>query len=306
MAYEVKILADSIASGVRLTTAVMTYPRIIHSEVMTHRVLSRNAASSRAIPVEKNIARVLDEPFIPEAFASNKKGMQGGDDLDEREQLLARSAWLQARSEAVYGAQRLAQLGVHKHWANRLLEPFSWITTVATATEWDNFFALRCALTVAPEFQKVAKMFREAREASTPRELRPGEWHLPYVESDDYGEGFGRFADDSAARHLWWAKLSIARCARVSYLTHEGKRDVDADVALYEKLLAPGHMSPLEHAARVATDEDVENFSRWIPLAGHGGDAGVSVPPTHYGNFRRPWVQHRKDIPGEAVWTPRP
>lgn len=150
MSYQVKILADSVAQGVRLTSLVATYPRIIHSEVMTHRTFSRNAASSRAIPVEKNIERVLADPFVLETFHKNQKGMQGGEALDETSQQAAQEIWHDAREAAVYSARELAKLGTHKHLANRLLEPHSWITTVITATEWDNFFALRCAATPTP------------------------------------------------------------------------------------------------------------------------------------------------------------
>jgi hypothetical protein len=290
MSYEVKILADSVASGVRLTTVQATYPRIIHSEVMTHRVLSRNAASSRAIPVSKSIERVLADPFIPEAFAANVRGMQGGAELDEEGQRLARANWKIGLDAAVKAAEGLAALGTHKHWANRLLEPYSWITTVITATEWDNFFALRCHPMAAPEFQKIAGMMRDAMAASEPIERGPGSWHLPFV---GYEGGVREDYDVSDVMTL--VKLSVARCARVSYLTHDGKRDVDADLSLYAKLTSasPPHLSPCEHAARVATDDDVERFSRWVPLLGL---------PAFYGNFRKPWIQHRKDLENEQVF----
>lgn len=267
MSYSVQILADSIANNVRLVTLAATYPRIIHSEMMTHRNFSRNAASSRAVPVEKSIERVLADPFVPEAFAKNVKGMQGGEELANDEQAAARGLWTGAMIDATVNARALAKLGVHKHWANRLLEPWSWITTVITATEWENFFALRCHPAAAPEFQKIAGMIRLAMAESQPEKLAVGGWHLPFVQESEM------YLPDA---HL--VKLSVARCARVSYLTHDGKRDVETDLALYEKLLTNGHLSPFEHAA--------------CALFEHNGEP--------LGNFRWPWMQHRKLIPNES------
>lgn len=291
MSYQVKILADSTAHSVRLTTLQTTYPRIIHSELMTHRVFSRNAASSRAIPVEKNIERVLADPFIPEAFAANKKGMQdaGTDGVDQE---WARTQWRIGKDAAVSTARALATAGVHKHWANRLLEPFSWITTVISATDWENFFALRCHADAAPEFQKIAGTMREAMADSDPEELAPGDLHLPFVDYtvfDRNGE-----PDENPERQLHintQVKLSVARCARVSYLTQDGKRDIVADLALYERLKTSGHLSPFEHAARVATDEE---YQAYIQHEGFG---------EFVGNFRFPFIQHRKDLVGEAVFA---
>lgn len=290
MSYSVKILADSIASDVRLTTLEVTFPRIVLAEFNTHRVFSRNSASSRAIPVEKNIERVLADPFVPAAFAKNQKGMQAVNEFGEDEQALARQHWLEGLRAAVERAGSLANIGVHKQWANRLLEPYAWHSCIVTATEWENFFALRCSPMAQPEIRTVAEMMRAVMEASTPEQLAPGGWHLPLVQPDELS-----MPDDILV------KLSVARCARVSYLTHEGKRDAGADHALYDRLLQSGHMSPFEHAARVATDEDVEDFSRRVPIYGLF-ERDVLVPPAFYGNFRKPWVQHRKLIAGEAVF----
>lgn len=287
MTYEAKVLADSIASGVRLTTLQVTYPRIIHSEVMTHRVFSRNAASSRAIPLAKSIERVMRDPFVPEAFAHNVRGMQGGSDFDYDTNELAREGWMRSCADAMRHAEALAKLGVHKHWANRLLEPYSWITTIVSGTEWENFFALRCHKDAAPEFQKIAGMMRATMATSTPEVLAPGGWHLPMVQPGEM-----TFPDDILV------KLSVARCARVSYLTHEGKRDAGADHALYDKLVnaSPRHLSPCEHAARVATVEDVEHFGE------RSSDGEDLTTPGFVGNFAWPWIQHRKLIVGEAVF----
>jgi hypothetical protein len=289
VSYECKILADSVdttAYKTRLTTMQITFPRIVLAEFNTHRMFSRNSASSRAIPVEKNIGRVLFDPFIPTAFAMNKRGMQAGVELDERDNSKAQDAWLRARDAAVAQANALADLGVHKQWANRLLEPFGWHTVIVTATEWENFFALRCHAAAAPEIRTIAEMMRDALAASTPREVVVGAWHLPLVLPIDYDEV-------TQVRVAWepLVKLSIARCARVSYLTHDGKRDVDADLVLYERLKTSGHLSPFEHAAFVVGDTLRETY----PWASESEFCG---------NFRLPWISHRKTISGEAVWTP--
>lgn len=276
MGYEAKILADSIASGVRLTTLQVTLPRIVLAEFNTHRTLSRNSASSRAIPVEKRIAQVLEDPFVPEAFGANQRGMRAGEVLEDAHQEKSRHAWLLAAEYACERAADLAAFGVHKQWANRLIEPFSWHTIIVTATEWANFFALRCSPEAQPEIRRAAELMREAMKTSEPRELHPGQWHLPLVFEQDLVQTATRTSDR--------AKLSVARCARVSYLTHEGKRDPKADLELHDRLLKSGHMSPFEHAAQVLD---------------RGADA------LNRGNFAWPWWQYRKQLPGEAVFAPR-
>lgn len=140
MKTQAKIIRDSIApNGIRLTSLECVYPRIIHAEVMTHRVFSRNAASSRAIPVQKMIRMVQENPYVPSSWGTNQKGMQAGEDLDERDASKARDTWLHARDAAVSYAEKLLDVGVHKQLTNRLLEPFLWYTCLITATEWNNW-----------------------------------------------------------------------------------------------------------------------------------------------------------------------
>jgi thymidylate synthase ThyX len=74
-----KIIADSISEseyGDRITTFELEYPRFIHGELMTHRLFSRNAASSRAIPINKMMDQVLTAPAMPVEWGLNKSGMQ--------------------------------------------------------------------------------------------------------------------------------------------------------------------------------------------------------------------------------------
>lgn len=259
MGYEAKVLADSVSpAGVRLTTLEVTFPRFILAEVNTHRMLSRSSASSRAIPVEKRIKAVEEDPFVPEAFGRNRKGMQATEVLEGNDAPDAQEEWSAAARNAVVYAKGLARLGVHKQHANRLLEPFLWHTAIISATEWDNFFALRCHPDAQPEFRRTAEAMRDARDASTPRTIH--NWHLPYVDPEE------KLALEVAGMSLPdVALVSSMRCARVSYLTHDGKRDPEADKARALELIAAGHMSPFEHAAHALAESTtfVGNFRGW-------------------------------------------
>lgn len=163
------ILADSVnPSGVRLTTFLLTYPRFIHSEFMTHRVFSRNAASSRAIPVKKMIRAVLDTPAMPVRWGATQKGMQASKDLTGWRKAMCRWVWLRGRDLAVLVARTLLFLRLHKQIANRVLEPWSHITVLATASDLQNFFALRAHKDAQPEFQVLAFSMLADYLTSTP------------------------------------------------------------------------------------------------------------------------------------------
>lgn len=267
MAYAAKIIADSVsAAGARLVTMEVTFPRLVLAEFNTHRVFSRNSASSRAIPVAKQLARIREEPFVPDSWGLNQAGMQAEREADEPTAAAARDTWLAARDRAVEQAEELLRLGIHKQLANRLLEPFMWHTVIVTATEWSNFFALRANAMAQPEIRIAAALMLAAFEQSAPEPVPDGGWHLPLLQPD---ERDGTFEHTEDAR-----RISAARCARVSYLTHGGVRDRDADLGLYRRLVDGGHLSPLEHVATPEPD------GAWV------------------GNFRG-WRQLRKTIPNE-------
>jgi thymidylate synthase ThyX len=260
MGFSARILQDSIsAQGARLTSMEVRYPRFIHSEMMTHRVFSRNAASSRAIPIAKMIAAVRDEPAMPIHWGVNQTGMSARENVTPEVEALARAQWGEALADALRHAERLSskEINLHKQLVNRLLEPFAWITVIITATEWANFFTQRCHPDAQPEIHHIANLMLAAYRASTPEPIAPGRWHLPLIQADE------RDLPDEML-----CKISVARCARVSYLTHDGKRDHEKDLELYERLLgggANGHWSPFEHVATPSArvDERSGNFIGW-------------------------------------------
>lgn len=291
----------------RLTTFELRYPRFIHAELMTHRVFSRNASSSRAIPIQKLIDEVQKDPAMPVFWGKNQAGMQAREELSRcpafdvdpmapMEDFLspfmnANIEWSRARDFAVHAVKRLMTIGLHKQLANRLLEPWSHITVLVTSTDWANWYALRNHPDAQPEMKALAEVMLIAHRGSTPQALQSGDWHLPYVtdlEKRLISEGLigdRRHLEDP----LFLPKLSAARCARVSYLKHDGGEPTYAeDLILYDRLMGgnPKHASPTEHQARVPVDEDYDS----------GDDF------RHPSNLCR-WTQHRKLIEGESTNT---
>jgi len=256
--YAVQIIADSInISGNRLTTFQLTYPRFIHPEFLTHRMISRNSQSSRAMPTSKILEQVQNNPVMPVEWGKNRKGMTAGEELSSEDIKWCKLEWLTCRDTAVYIARILMDRGVHKQVVNRILEPYSTITTISTATDWLDFFRLRCAEDAQPEIRNLAMLMRDRYYENKPIDMGSVGWHLPYITEDgseediDYPLSFHKIA-----------RISSARCARVSYLTHDGKRDIEKDLKLADMLEKDRHMSPFEHSAMALPDgERVANFS---------------------------------------------
>jgi hypothetical protein len=274
MGYSARVLADSISpAGHRLSTFEVCFPRIVLAEFNTHRVFSRN----------------------PAKWPKNQKGMQASEELDELTAMRATKYWLGEAWAAVNCTKVLAEeLDVHKQIANRLLEPWLWHTVIVSATEWSNFFNLRDNKKAQPEIQKAADLMHQLYLGDKPRELKCGEWHLPLVTKDEI--------INTAMRPMSeWVKISCARCARVSYLTHDGKRDPQEDLRLYGDLVQPGHMSPLEHAARPMTREELDLFYQEEVFWDEKDQAWKHTGKEVYflGNYNG-WIQHRKMIPGES------
>ena len=278
--FHARVITDSVANKdflgpptlQRLTTFELTYPRCIHSELMTHRVFSRNASSSRAIPVARMIANVNDHPFIPEHWGQNEKGMQASGVLQASGIVTCRRAWLAARDEAVKQAQIMVEAGLHKQIANRILEPWMWITVIVTGSTFANWFKLRNHGAAEPHMQKLAGMMLQAYRSSKPTVLESGtcSWHLPFITEADKANGLGLGA---------LIKKSVARCARGSYLQQEGDHSFAKDEELHDNLAASGHWSPFEHQACQAT------------IAGNAWQGG---------NLGPGWFQYRKQFVMES------
>ncbi len=298
MKSEVTLILASVADGVPIYTLQLRYWRAIHAEFMTHRAFSRNASSSRAIPVDKMLKVVRESPAGPQHWGLNQKGMQAEvecADLVAIPDLLQgaffewawkakieqynvkvttrENAWAFAAHLAASMSSAFSEAGYHKQISNRITEPFQMINVVVTATEWENFFALRNHPAAMPEFQELARSIRAALAGAVPQELQPGEWHIPYINPEDQTL--------SLRERL---VLSTARCASVSYKTVDGlDMTLEKAIQVYEKLVGsdPKHSSPAEHQAK-AFDS--------------------SEDPWRGSNLRFPWIQHRKMLEvGDAI-----
>ena len=262
------IILDSVSpDAIRLTTLKLRFPKFLLAQFNTHRVFSSSASSSRAIPVARLIDDIRRDPVMPSAWLSGRPGMQPGDELPLREADRLQYEWQYAMDNALVAAEQMERLGAAKEIINRVIEPWAHCNVVVTSTEWSNFFRLRLHGDAQNEMRLLAQAMKTALDESTPTYLHHGEWHCPFVSDDE-----------DMPLHLK-KKVSAARCARVSYLTHEGKLpSIDADLALYDRLITsePAHASPVEHLATpdVATkngwenESEHRNFVGWRQLRG--------------------------------------
>lgn len=282
MSIQAKVILDSLNgdNGIRLTTMELTYPRFIHAEFMTHRLFSRNAASSRAIPVGKVLSGMLENPATPIHWGKNQKGMSADEQLNEDTRLQAGKFWFNARDGVIAWARALVDMGLHKQLTNRMLEPWQNIVVICSATHWTNFFRLRDHKDAQPEIQELARAMKVAQTNSSPS-VR--DWHIPYIWDDE--------------QHLpleTKCKISTARCARVSYLTHDGRRSIEDDLVLHERLMTGsdhGHWSPFEHVAKQTSKTwNYYDFAK----------DEIRNEPIWCGNFQG-WVQYRKLHTGEHL-----
>ena len=263
MTVSAKVIEATTYKGKAIYTFQLRYQRFIHGELMTHRMFSRNASSSRAIPVMKTISQVWNDPAMPVHWGVNQAGMQAKEQLTGFKLKLAKFVWKTAAKVACAFAYTLVKLNLHKQIGNRILEPWQYIHVVLTATEFDNFFELRDHPDAQPEFQQLAKLMRKEMQNCYVREVKGSttpqrQWHLPYVTE----------AERSVYKLEDCIKFSAARCARVSYATHDGKTPKpEQDFALYDRLVgsSPRHSSPVEHQARASSDPDRKsnNFVGW-------------------------------------------
>lgn len=270
-----EIIADSLMDkGHRMTSFVLTFPRHILAEVNTHKILSKNSASSRAIPFNKMVKNVKTDPFIPIKWMKDHKGMQGSQYFEGFKAKVMRWVWLLAKSFAVFTASWLNRMGLSKQFCNRILEPFAWHTIIITGTEWTNFFALRAHEAAEIHIAKLAEKMLEAYNTSTPTKLKEGEWHIPFGDKIDDNKLYEIIRNQTPDIHnrihlenqdsITIAKLFIAtaRCARVSYINYVGKDDYNADFKLVDSLASLGHFSPFEHCGRAMSKTEYKRYNK--------------------------------------------
>lgn len=310
-----KVICDSISEqGIRLTTFEIEYPRIVMSEFNTHRAVSKNSSSSRAIPVSKMLEHTKNTNLKPVYFGSKKSGMQAGDELLGVELEQAKGVWEASLRNAVESSEMLDNLGVAKEVCNRLVEPFQLVKVVCTATDWDNFFNLRLHPDSDPNICMLAYKMYQTMQESKPIELKAGEWHLPFVNVGWNGKGEMCYADeDFNSVELGQAiKLSAASCASVSYRT-EGmtleKADKIFDMLIKAEVI---HSSPFEHLATPVSKEiEIENSDYltvgFINKANNSATWQQGI--THMnkqgelcsGNLRG-FIQYRHLLPNNTSW----
>ena len=300
MTIKATIIADSISAvtGTRLTTFEFEYPRFIHSEVMTHRMLSKNAASSRAIPIERMHSYIRENPGAPIYWGKNQNGMSAKEQLTGADLVHAREFWSMAQADALEWSKDMAEVGLHKQIANRVTEPFQTMKTIISGTEWANFFWLRDHPDAQPEFQRLAKSAKAARDFSTTTVLKPGEWHLPYISTVRAEGSLGNVEYFSNGKQLTIEDariISASCCAQVSYR----KTDDSLEKAkmIFDRLVStsPVHASPVEHQATPMPD--IKGFTEWPQGITHRRRDSSFWS----GNFRD-FIQFRQLIPNNSVW----
>ena len=296
-----RIVADSISlqDGTRLTTFELEYPRFIHSEFMTHRALSKNAASSRAIPVPAMLKHIAEFPQRPVSWGKNMPGMQAKELLDPETYEKAVAVWDRGREQALAIAADLHQLGVHKQIVNRRTEPDMQMKVVASGTDdgWANFFWLRNHPDAQPEIQELARVMFEAYNAATPTVLVPGEWHLPYIsiKRNMYNQQVFSDHNDTVLSLDDARKVSASCCAQVSYRKLDDSLEKALDI--YDKLVTsvPVHASPIEHQATPIDYIGIDLTGKWEPGVTHVTKEGH----LYSGNFKS-WIQNRQLVPNNA------
>lgn len=310
---KVTLLKHSVSeSGQQIASFECEYHRLFHAEVMTHRVFSRNAASSRAIPIKKAIEQVKKFPAMPVFWGKNQSGMQAKEELAGINKSLAQLLWNIGGYCAGTVVGLMDKVGLHKQLANRLLEPFQMIKVVITATSYDNFFYLRNHEAAQPEFQELAKLMWETLNGSTPQELKAGEWHLPYVNSyrNEFGdlvyytketitnevEGVTEVRSGTRVLTLEEAqKLSASLCAQVSYRLSD--QTLEKAYKIYDILVGmkPAHSSPFEHAATPMKVPKWKDQIYWEEGVTHMDTEGYFWS----GNLKG-WIQYRQLIPNHV------
>lgn len=300
MTISATVIADSISpEGVRITTLELEYPRFIHAELMTHRVFSRNSASSRAIPIKTMLDIITFNPARPVHWGKNQAGMQAKEELEQPHRIRAQSLWDSAKNSAVKYSDMMHETGVHKQIANRITEPFQHMKVVVTSTEWNNWDWLRNHPDAQPEIKVLAEKTIEARANSVPQKLNHGEWHVPYVKTVRNDVGWLSYYDEHNREISAYQAIMISAscCAQTSY--RKSDTSLEKAETIYKRLIEsePCHASPVEHQASVVdfTYAKVGDSNTW-PV----GITHIDRDGNFWSANFRGWVQYRQLVPNNA------
>lgn len=303
----VKVVSHSINENLykkepkEIITFHLQYPRLIHQELLTHKMFSRNSSSSRAIPVSTMLKQIWSNPATPIYWGSNKSGMQAGKELSGIRLWLAKNLWNLSAKSATTFCYLLGKAGLHKQHANRPGDNYQIINTVLTATEYENWYWLRDHDDAQPEIKDLAQTMKLAASMSKPVSLKIGEWHLPFVKCTRLDDGVMHYFDGEGKEITLREalKISAACCASISYRKTDAT--LQAAERIWDKLVTsqPVHGSPTEHQATPMCSEHYGSWHCGRPLPGisHMDRNGKLWSA----NFQS-WIQHRKLIPNEAKW----
>ena len=310
-----KVICDSVSpDGVRITTLEIEYPRFIHGEFMTHRSLSRNSSSSRAIPIQKMLDQIESNMALPIYWGKNKSGMQAVEEVSKFDEAKSVLNWERSFNYTKERVLDMVDVGLHKQVPNRLTEPFQMMKVVVTGTDWDNFFNLRIHPDAQPEICMLAYKIYKAMGESESVKLKVGDWHLPYVNIGWNGGGdIAYFNEDFDVIDLEDAiKISASCCAQVSYRNTDmslEKADKIFNMLIKSDVL---HASCFEHLATPVSKEiEIENSdyltvgfikkasdsNTWEYGITHQNKSGQLFS----GNLRG-WISYRQQLQDNTCW----
>lgn len=296
---EIVAHSRNIETGDELITYRLTYPRMLLAQVNTYKQITKITSSSRAQPFNKVVEVIENDPFIPLAYQRAHKGMQGTEYFTDEEEIRQRDLeWLTARDKAVEQAKKLNDLGVTKQVTNRILEAYMWVTQLVTGTReaYEHLFNQRCpeyevggvkgrskkemGLDLSDEewltcnkghaeihFMDLAEKMYDALRDSEPKELKPGELHIPYLDTP-------LMTPDLSPEDV--IKYSCGLTAHTSYTTiGDGtKMTIEKARGLFDHCLENGHYSVFEMIGKAMSKDELDDprrrgFRGFIQLRGH-------------------------------------
>lgn len=289
-----QILAHSInPQGIPLTSWLLQYNKSVHAELMTHRVFSRNAMSSRAVPTKESIRLITENPALPVRWGGHQKGMQQGEELTG--EILAEAKHLDKhlREWALAVAAKADDLGVHKSIVNRWIDPWAHIQTIVTMTNPANWFALRAHSAAEPIVQVLAYRMLNEYIHTTPNFLDFGEWHIPFMDDQT--------RDLSIENKL---RVATARCCWVSYgKPMKALTTLEDAFHRHDECIRAPHWSPLEHMAQVIDDKRPGKFTEGYPWS----NFDINGVPSGWGQYRKLYKEENiTAIDLQALYETRP